>query len=126
MPFNSVYIHVNPVSFLNVLPLMPPTSLFRKYHMHPAMLLIWYNYKFYININAIHMQHWTKYRSVSYTYVESSVLHLQCCVVYETVMDSISLWLIEIWVLWDVMVSGEWFSLFQKIIVPSSSIVKAF
>ena len=72
------------------------------------------------------MQHWTKYRSVSYTYVESSVLHLQCCVVYETVMDSISLWLIEIWVLWDVMVSGEWFSLFQKIIVPSSSIVKAF
>lgn len=33
-----------------------------------------------------------------------SVLHLQCCVVYETVMDSISLWLLEIWVLWDVMV----------------------
>jgi len=46
---------------------MPPTSLFRKYHMHTAMLFIWYKYKFYIN--AIHMQHWTKYRAVSYTYV---------------------------------------------------------
>jgi len=52
-----VYIPVNPVSFLNVLPLMNPTSLFRKYYMHHAMLFIWYKYKFDININAIHMQH---------------------------------------------------------------------
>jgi len=55
-----------------------------------------------------------------------SVLHLQGYVVYETVLDSIRLWLLEIWVLWDMIVSGEWFSSFQRIIVLSSSFIKAF
>jgi hypothetical protein len=88
--FNFVHIPVNPVSFLS----MPPTSLFGKYYMHPAMLC---NTSSGININALHVQQWTIYRSASYTCVWVGLC-------YQTIMDSINLCLLEIWLLWDVIV----------------------
>jgi hypothetical protein len=56
----------------------------------------------------------------------SSILHLQCCVVYETNEFSKHVVIGNLGIVGCDGVSGGWFSSFQRIIVPSSSIVKVF
>jgi hypothetical protein len=54
-----------------------------------------------------------------------SVLHLQCCVVYETNGFNKPVVIGNLGIVGCDGVSGKWISSFQRIIVPSSAIVKA-